>query len=102
MPYLQVLSEFRHGVRKIAREKQGEAGGPVAVGVGPLCPRQPCPSLWPVLALAGGRWGLWGALAGPIASGLGSLGPGLQNMVSLTLVEEPSLVDLPPAWWWWP
>lgn len=25
MPYLQVLSEFREGVRKIAREKKGEA-----------------------------------------------------------------------------
>lgn len=58
MPYLQVLSEFRHGVRKIAREKEGEAGGPVAVGVRPLCPGQPRPSLRPVLALADGRWGL--------------------------------------------
>lgn len=27
MPYLQALSEFREGVRKIAREKKGEAGG---------------------------------------------------------------------------
>ena len=26
MPYLQVLSEFREGVRKIARERKGEAG----------------------------------------------------------------------------
>lgn len=25
MPYLQVLSEFREGVRKIAREQKGEA-----------------------------------------------------------------------------
>lgn len=25
MPYLQVLSEFREGVRKIAREKKGKA-----------------------------------------------------------------------------
>lgn len=53
---------------------------------------------------AGGRGG---ALAGPRASGLGSsLGPpGLQNMVadlSLTLGEEPSLVDPPPAWRWQP
>lgn len=28
MPYLQVLSDFREGVRKIAREKKGEAGSP--------------------------------------------------------------------------
>lgn len=33
MPYLQVLSEFREGVRKIAREKKGKA---------PCCAPHPC------------------------------------------------------------
>lgn len=37
MPYLQVLSEFREGVRKIAREKKGEAhAGYLALAAHPL------------------------------------------------------------------
>ena len=35
MPYLQVLSEFREGVRKIAREQKGEVPpGPVGASSG--------------------------------------------------------------------
>lgn len=40
------------------------------------------PSLRPVLAPTSGRWGPWGALAGPRASGRESLGPGLQSTVA--------------------
>lgn len=44
MPYLQVLSDFREGVRKIAREQKGEAplawvGPPRACSVRGECQR---------------------------------------------------------------
>lgn len=38
LPYLQVLSEFREGVRRIAREQKGEALPPWGFSPwGPLC-----------------------------------------------------------------
>lgn len=82
MPYLQVLSEFREGVRRIAREKKGEASGLESCGVTlaslPLSiPKWPRPSLQPRWAL--GAVGFLGQLCrqrGVLPGLLGDCGTG--------------------------
>lgn len=54
MPYLQALSEFREGVRKIAREKKGEAAAlPRRAGSGSALPTFGAALLVAVLGLLG-------------------------------------------------
>lgn len=63
MPYLQVLSEFREGVRKIAREKQGEAGGLERRGVTLTSLPASVPSGHALHSGRDGHWEPWGPWA---------------------------------------